>query len=348
MPPKSSLETLTLVRALAITLLVANHAGLAEGLHGGLNGLLLVSGISMALFGFTRSTAHTLSAFLRFTLAITLPCLAIAALREIVIGDVPWTELALFSNWITTDRVELLPIWYVQCFAQMMLVLIPLFWALDLTPKILRSPVKITGLMLAVSAAIALASLALWDTAYLQDKLPHLVAWNFMFGWVFWAVLIKGGRSLRNRLIMTGLLLGLEFLIFIAAGWDRGDERILWFSLFGLILIWRERIMMPRLVARGVKLVSQATLFLFILHFYGFFFYDKACLMLGLDDPPRSLRFLAGFGFPMLIWLGSTAFVRAFKKMQREGLLPALTPARHHPDKAGYRGAPARYYRSTH
>ena len=61
-----SIDVLVLVKALAISLVVASHSGIAPELHGGLNALLVVSGISMATFAFEGFYLPDITGFLAF------------------------------------------------------------------------------------------------------------------------------------------------------------------------------------------------------------------------------------------------------------------------------------------
>jgi len=320
-----NISSLVLVRALAILVVVANHSKLARGLHGGLNGLILVSGISMAMFSFGGSTRQTLRSFGRFGLRLAVPTFCLALASGLLQSDIRWTELAFISNWISTERVVLFPIWYVQAMLQLLIALAVLFWALDLTPKIQAAPVRATSWALVLSVAVCLASYALWDTSELKDKLPHLLAWNFVFGWFYWALTVRGERTLRARMILTGALLACEIPIYLIADSDHGPSRFLWLTLFGALLIWREEVRLPIVPARILALVSQATFWIFLLHRYGFLAARKLGESLGveaaLSKPPVLILF--GVVLPVLAWAWFTACTRTLKSMRRELAQPA-------------------------
>jgi len=115
-------DVIVLIKALAICLVVANHAGLSKGLHGGLNVLLVVSGVAMATFGFQGATPQTLQAFKRFAFRIGVPSFLIALVWGIAVSNVSLPELTFISNWFYKRRVVLFPIWYVQVIVQLMIV----------------------------------------------------------------------------------------------------------------------------------------------------------------------------------------------------------------------------------
>lgn len=210
---------ITLVQALSLILLVANHARLwREGLHGGLNGLLLVSGIVMGTLAFRHTTRETLNFMRRFSVRVLVPSIAVTLLYFAVRQNGSWAEILMVSNWLTRDRIVLFPIWYIQALIQMFLVIGILFWLFDLTPRLRANPEKGTLIAYAAAVALCLFSYAVWDTAYLQDKLPQLIAWNFILGWVIWAFLINGSRTLFRKVLLSAVLLFSEYVIFIIAG----------------------------------------------------------------------------------------------------------------------------------
>jgi hypothetical protein len=320
-------DTLVLVKALSMLLLVANHAPLGTGLHGGLNGLLLVSGISMATFAFNSNTHQTLQAFLRFTLRLAIPSVILAFIICALKGDIRWMELGLISNWVTKQRVTLFPIWYVQCMVQLMLALGLVFWAFNLTPKLAHNPVKTASLALATTVGLALTSYALWDTVYLHDKLPHLIAWNFVFGWFYWAMLVKGERTFQARLIVTGTLLLCEVLIFILADAAFGEARILWLTLLALPLIWLDDVKLPTPLAHLMQLLGQATLYIFLLHHVFFSILIKTSQRFGYMGAEQNewLMFAAGLTGPVLVFAAVSGLMRTLKKMQREGIFQRIS-----------------------
>lgn len=319
-----TLSSLILVRALAILLVVVHHSKAMHRMHGGLNALIVVSGISMAMFAFGGSTPQTLRSFGRFGLRLAVPTFCVALASGLLQSDIRWQELAFISNWISTDRVVLFPFWYVQAMVQLLIALSVVFWVLDLTPKIRAAPVRTTAWALALSVLVCLASYALWDTRELKDKLPHLVAWNFVFGWFYWAMTSRGRRSLRARIILTATLLACEIPIYLIADSDHGAARFRWLTILGCLLIWREEIRLPIVPARILALVSQASFWIFLLHRYGFLAARKLGDLLGveaLSTPPVLILF--GVVLPVLTWAWFTACSRTLKRMRRELAQPA-------------------------
>jgi hypothetical protein len=148
---------------MAISLVVANHAHISTGLHGGLNGLLFVSGIAMATFAFNDTTNQTLRYFRNFALRLAIPAFILALIWAVAYWEFNWSELGFFRNWITIRRLVSFPIWYPQVIIQMLIVMGVFFWILDLTPKIKRHPRTLISVILAIAIICNLLSYAFWE-----------------------------------------------------------------------------------------------------------------------------------------------------------------------------------------
>lgn len=316
-----SVETVVAARAAAIILVVANHVVFDIWLHGGLNALLVVSGLAMAQFGFGDTTRHAVRAMVRFGARLAIPSLLLALVWQIGVRQISLPELGFWSNWLYKFRVSLFPIWYAQAIVQMLLVLVPLFLLTDMGGRIARRPLIWVGALYAVACSMALASYAVWDTAHLADKLPHLILWNLLFGWLIWAVGVSSLPKTLGRWLLTAVLALSVGVLFLGADAFGGETRAVYFPLIVLPVIWLDRISMPAVLARATIVVSQATLFIFLFHYYAFWGIWRIGRMIGFEveaqDP--SLRLGAGLILPILLWAGWTAMLRVYRRGYRLG-----------------------------
>lgn len=326
-----SVDTVIFAKACAMVLMVANHSRLSQSLldipalYGGLNAMLVISGLTMATHAFQHDTRHTLRAFARFGLRLALPCLAVALVwdtlmlalgaRDITLFKY-FAELALFSNWLSTHKLALFPIWYVQAVVQMLLGLGLLVLLTDLTPRIRRSPVAVTATLLGLSLCAALISYAAWDTSALEDRLPHLLVWNFMLGWLIWAVQKRGTASTGTKLALTAVLLGCAAMVYLPTPANNGLSRAFWMSAILLPVIWWNRIALPGFLVHLVQLIAQSVFAIFLLHFYVFGLVEEPLKYLGLDQPVllSLVKLVAGLVVPVLCWALFTAVVRVRRK----------------------------------
>lgn len=318
-----SVETVVVARAVAIVLVVANHVVFGVNLHGGLNALLVVSGLAMAQFGFGGTTREAVRAMFRFGIRLALPSFVVALIWQIGVRQISLPELGLWSNWLYKSRVALFPVWYAQAIVQMLVVLIPLFVVTRMGERIAERPLVWTGVLYIVACCLAAASYAFWDTAYLADKLPHLLLWNLVFGWLIWAVGASSLSRTAGRWLLTAVLAVSVAGLFIGSGAFGGQTRAIYMPLIVLPVIWFDRISLPAVVARLVIVVSQATLFIFLFHYYAFWAIWRLDRLFGFDinaeDP--FLRLGAGLTLPILLWALWTAMLRVLRRGYR--LVPA-------------------------
>lgn len=324
-----------------MVLMVANHARISQellgvpALYGGLNAMLAVSGIAMATYGFEHDTRHTLRAFLRFGLRLALPCLAVAVVWDTIIlvlharNVTPLryvAELGLFSNWLWPDKLALFPIWYVQAVVQLLAGLALLFFITDLTPRIRRSPVMVTAMALVLALAVALASHMVWNTAGLEDRLPHLLAWNFVLGWFIWAMKRDGPLSIERKFVLTAVLLAASGLAYLQTNADHGSSRAFWLPAILLPLIWWQRVRLPGPLISLVHLLAQSVFVIFLMHFYVFGLIEVPVLHFGFDHPIALavIKFTFGLAVPVLCWAWLAAFIRV--RDRQRGLRRAEQP----------------------
>lgn len=336
--PHRTIDTLLLAKAAAMVLMVANHARLSQALldvpalYGGLNAMLVISGISMAGHAFEGDTRQTLRAFARFGWRLAWPCLAVALVWDTIIlalgarAVTPLryvTELALVSNWMSPHKLALFPIWYVQALVQLLAGLGLLFAITDLTPRIRRAPIVATGTLLALALAAALISYTLWDASALKDRLPHLLAWNFVLGWLIWAVRRESNMVTGTKLALTALLLAITAAVYLPTGADNGLSRACWMSTLLLPVIWWRRVTMPAPLVVLVHLIAQSVFAIFILHFYVFGLIELPLGMLGLASPVALafLKLIAGLVIPVLCWAWFAACIRVWRRRAANRLI---------------------------
>jgi len=317
-------------RFLGITLLVLNHATPYLDLQGGLNVLLLISGISFAMMGFKPRTSDTLRKIVPFLRRLVVFSLLIAVFSAVVNMDFRLAELLLFSNWIEMDRVAMLEIWYVQVIVQIFLAVALIFWLFDLSPKIQRDGLSVCLALFVACVLMAGISKFYWDTTTVYgDRLPHLHAWNLVLGWVVWAVIFQNKSKMLDRVLLTLLIITSSSAMFYALDLPKGWIRIWPFLTVALLIIWVPRIPLGKLFTHIVQLINQATLTIFLLHLGFFRVVQYAWNWLDLGDhwTLNLLLFAAGMIGPILVWAGFVAATRVFWKMKHAPQTHAVSNA---------------------
>jgi len=313
-----SVNTLVAARAFAIMIVVANHSGFGISLHGGLNTLLVISGLMLAQFSFGEDTRVALRGMMRLGWRLAVPSFLIALVWQIGAGNLYLPELAFYSNWLGKSRVVLFPIWYAQALSQMLIALALLFFVTDMGARITRRPLFWTSLLYVISVAVALYSYMIWDWTRYADKLPHLIAWNFVFGWLIWGTRnAQLGRA--GKILLSCALVATAVVVFLPLQADNGMTRAIVMPILVLPLIWFDRIKMPEVLARFVIIISQATLFIFFLHYFVFWALVKIGILTALDSEMQQplLRLIAGVGGSCLIWAIWRSGLRVFRNKYR-------------------------------
>ena len=257
----------------------------------------------------------------RFGMRLIIPSFLLAVVWQTAVGHISLPELGFWSNWLYKFRVVLFPIWYAQAIAQILVVLIPLFLLTDMGARISRRPLIWIGLLYLFSCGLALASYAAWDTTYLADKLPHLILWNLVFGWLIWAVRASGLPTLRGRWLLTVVLALSVAVLFLGVKAFGGQTRAIYMPLIILPVIWLDRIDLPAVLARVVIVISQATLFIFLFHYYAFWAVWRIGRLIGLETEAQNpfLRLFVGIVGPVVLWALWTAALRVYRRSYRLG-----------------------------
>lgn len=311
------MDTRDALRAFGIVAVVANHST-ALSLHGGLNLLLLLSGIAFGQLCFgARDTTNIGPKIIRFARPLILTSLAFCAFWFTVFQRFEWTELLMISNWITTERVSKFPIWYPQVLFQTLVFVFLLFLIPGLVSRTIRTPIPYTAAWLTFAVGVACLAQALIDTDLFADKLPHLHAWNFVLGWVFWAVLYSRQTNAAERAILTAFCFPLLLLMFLGLDVPGAEARV-WVAIPAVIaLIWVPYLPMPHGLAHVTLTIAQAVLFIFFLH-YPFILTVREVLGGALPQAAiDGLQFVAGVLGPVLVWVLYTAAQRTFATARR-------------------------------
>lgn len=296
-----------LVRAAGISLIVFGHALAREEsvwqLLAGLNVLLLVAGYSFPRFlpsDFT--SADIRRAFFRYGKAIAIPCLLAMIASQLVYWRISLLDLTFFANFFTAEHVAFFPAWYGMVIVQIALLLAAVF-SVPMVVSIYKRWPFVTALVMVMAAfALRPISFRLWDSGYLDDRLPHLMLWNFLAGWLLYAA--KHGRSGNKtpRYIALAIVIGLALL-----AWGPHLLRFWSTAIAAVALIFARSVSLPFLLGRAASIVSQASLTIFLFH----------SPLLRLSTPGPSIAQRAGdFAIAMvgsiLIWIVATSCVRAY------------------------------------
>lgn len=309
-------DTPTVIRALAIMMVVAGHFDFLNYGGGGASTLMVVAGISFAAFTLPQVLwSASVVPIAVLAIRIALITVGFTLLHFAVTGYGEWPAFLLIGNWIS-PHVEG-SAWFIEVYLQLLCIMMILLSI----PKVRRVAQQHMFLATALAAAalvsVAAASDAIVDTHHLFRRLPHLYAWIFFVG-----VAMSAARSANEKAIITA--------IFLLGTWQFGGFytiELTFFPLAVLTLIWLPSIQLPRSLASSTRMVAGASLIIYLSHFA----FSEVSMRLFGSHPAVSWVFAIVGGVlvwrlynPIDIWLGG--IIRALLRFQKEAAIPINRP----------------------
>lgn len=319
-----SVETETVLRALAIAAIVFNHAHPVPaetgfGMGGGLTFLILLSGFNLARYSFHGATSQGFrKSCLTLAWRVAWPTLLIVLLDWAVTGQRPLPGYLLFySNWFTWHHPELLQIWYPQVLIGLLLLFWLVFHIEPLARLVRARPFE--AFLVAFLAALVIRAIAPdWlEPAGSRGRLLHFYAWNFLLGMLAYVALHSGAEKsliLRRVVVVACAVAG----AMVAFGPAKSD--FWWLCAATAIWVAVPRVSLPRPIGQAMRVVSQAAFTVFLLHL--FFLYLWRYALLPAHPVPQ---FVFALGGSVAAWVVLTAFGRAYRA--ERGARPAPNPS---------------------
>lgn len=301
----ASINSNQLLRAIAIMFVVANHATWFS-LKGGMNFLLLLSGYNFAAFSFSKTNKAIIIDLWHLIRKIAIPSMIVMISYFIINQRFEVAELFMISNWLYLNKVTdiALPIWYPQMFFQMGMLLTILFLTFPIHKLIIHNKITATIALVLISLMLFIISTSNYDSSHLYNRLPHLMLWNFVLGWSFWALL--NTRDVKSKIYASLLLFCCVYIVY-----GRGnaqDNHLEIFLSLTLTFIWLKNVYLPHFFVTILNLISSATLYIFLLHLSFFQIYNYFIPEFTLN---YKIEVLSKFTFSVfgcvLVWLLITA-----------------------------------------
>ena len=241
----ATVETNVVLRAIAIVLVVGNHAGLFM-IPGGAHVLFAGAGFNFARFQVGADTRW------RSVLRLVAPCAVwiggVAALSD----DFSLSHALLIHGW--TDGSGRWVYWFVEALVQVLAVLALLFSVPAVRRLERRGPFAFPAALLVVCLLPVFGVVPLPELAFASFR-PHEIAWLFVLGWA-----VAQAQRIPQRLVLTAVA-------FAAVPEYFGDTTRTTVLLAGLVLlIWVPRLPVPRPLGRVVGGVAGASLYVYLTH----------------------------------------------------------------------------------
>ncbi|WP_440903467.1 acyltransferase family protein [Catenovulum sp. SX2] len=263
-----------LARAIAILLIVANHAfhqHLSIDISGGMLFLLFVSGYYLAQFSVGKNEVQLRAYLIKFTKKLVVPCFLISCFYFIWFQNLNFTELFFVHNWVSRQSIPWLPTWYPQMLLQLMVMLIALFYLIKPTRYINRTPINFAVSALLLSCVLFLLSdyIRSLGWASSDSRLPFSYLWCLFFGWLVYSL----GQMKKHY-----LLIFVASLAFILGGVlvypdSQKISSTLIFTVLTLLFVSNISIKMPSFLVVKLNLIANATFYIFLWHMSCFYLY---------------------------------------------------------------------------
>lgn len=302
-------DTEMLLRAGAITAVVANHASPGTGWHfgGGADILMLLVGFSLARFNFGRLVEgqgwHVLASLMK---RVILPYYLMLLAYSLFSGEVSAASLLMVSNFEGRFGSFLTPYWFMEALLQSSLLIVLLFALRPVRSAASENPFRFGLCFLGGALLLKAVAYLAFHHDQLQKMTPDAVLPLIACGW-----LLFFARSPREKLVATFAALGFA-LVHLAApqlgGWDYqlvGQHRLPWLLAAFMGLLYVPRLPLPALVARWVSRIAAASFTIYLVHIV----------------PVHVMRFVFHAGNVPLIVLAAIGFGLAVHGLRPAGLV---------------------------
>ncbi len=244
-PRMPRVETNVVLRAIAIVLIVGNHAGLFL-VPGGAHVLFAGAGFNFARF--QLGSGSRWRSVGRLAVPSVLWISGAALLRD----DFTLTHGILLHGWLDGEGRWIY--WFVEALVQVLVVL-ALAFSIPLVRRAeQRAPFTFASGVLAVTLLPRFDILTLGSSHHALYR-PHEIAWLFALGWA-----IARARTPIQRLALSAVAI-------IAVVDYFGDPTRETVVLIGLLLLtWAPQLPVPRVVNRVVGAVAGASLYVYLSH----------------------------------------------------------------------------------
>ncbi len=288
------------LRAIAILLVVLHHATLWP-MPGGAATLLMLMGHSLARFQRDKLCAGQTGAVLGPVLRNVGFYYAILLAYCLSVGSFPWQSLLLVGNWAIDGYdmlgTPLITYWFVEAYAQLMLLLAGLFLLSPVRRAVARRPLAAGLVALAGCVTLRAVTPHVWEAGPMRPYVTTMILYLPAFGWC-----VHFAETRQRKWLLSLAALG----IFPLITWMEGaSATALWVrtgigSAAALTLIWLPRLSLPPLLAGLLARIAAASYFIYLLHNVPLFLW---IMDLGFAWPLRVLLHLV-FG----IGLGVAAY----------------------------------------
>lgn len=245
----------TLLRFLAITLIVAGHFGLFNYGGGGAALLMVIVGYNIATFKLPKVIkTGNIQPFAVMILKVAIPTIAYTIILHLIFGPLRYQEIFLISNYFSDRHPNGFAYWFIEVYIQIQLILL-LLLAIPIVKKTIQKHTKPTVYTFAIlSVILFIISESIWDNSELYRRLPWLMLWLVAFG-----IAARYASNIYEKCIIS--------LIFITATTIFYDS-INWLLVISVTtLVFNPPLKLPNLIKKPIYFIAAGSLFIYLTHF---------------------------------------------------------------------------------
>jgi hypothetical protein len=310
-----AIDTSDVLKALGISLVLLNHSTW-HNLQGGVNILLLISGLNFARFSFKKDNIELAKDVVQLLKKLLIPSLLLIGFYSLVFARFDWKELLLISNFFYPQKIAAFPVWYVEVITQLMLLIIILAFVFNFAKWTRTSPLGFSLIILVLSLLLPVLIDQYINSATLFWKLPHYIAWNFVLGWLLWACVDEENPS-PIKLTFCWLVTVASAYLVLQVYQDIPINRFIIFSVCATALIFFRKITLPRIFYRPTIILASAVFYIFLLHGGVMYLVTMLTASHFTYATTAVLKFVISMFACCLFFILSTATANAFKKVTR-------------------------------
>ena len=250
------LETPAVLRALAIVLIVGTHADLIT-VQGGAHLLLAVAGYNLARFQLADVAGATrVRRLLRSAAQIAIPATLWIGAVAVLTGKYTWTTALLVNHLVPGDGKwnEQWQFWFLEAAVWTMLGFAAMFLIRPIDRLERRHPWTFPVVLFAAAVTTRFALVGI-EAEGIERYTPVTVLWSLVLGWV----IARADNSWKRVAASAAAIVAT-----IGFFGDPAREAVVVAGI--LLLIWVERLRMPRALVPAVRLLASASLFIYLTH----------------------------------------------------------------------------------
>lgn len=245
----------TLLRLIAITLIVAGHFDLFKYGGGSAALLMVIVGYNIATFKLPKVLkTGSVEPIIIMIIKVIIPTVAYTILLHVIYGPIRYQEILLISNFFSHHHPNGFHYWFIEVYIQIQIILLLLLSVTPLREKAKENKKLYIYLFTASSAVIYYICDSIWNYDDLYRRIPWLMLWLVAFG--------IAARTSDTLLEKIALSLGFIVVSTLYNG------SIHWFLVTCVtILIFNPPLQLPEIIKKPVYYIAAGSLFIYLTHF---------------------------------------------------------------------------------